>query len=50
MKTRQVVSIMADIDLNNADVSDMLNEILYVFFASCLNYLVRNLTNTKMLN
>ena len=32
VKTKQVVSIMADIDLNNADVRDMLNEIMFFCF------------------
>ena len=31
VKTKQVISIMADIYLNNADVSDILNEIIYLF-------------------
>ena len=43
VKTKQVVSIMADIDLNNADVRDMLNEII-CFFVSCLDNLVSNLS------
>ena len=43
MKTDQVVSIMTDIDINNADVRDMLNELSFNFFVSCLNNLVSNL-------
>ena len=32
VKTKKVVSIMADIDLNNADVREMLNEIMFFCF------------------
>ena len=44
VKGKQVVSIMADTDLNNANVRDILNEIICFCFVSCLNNFVSNLS------